>query len=540
MNSRILLGILIIIHIFLAFFKLGHTPMWDDEASVVWFAKNYNKYDKVVGYDGTNLFSYRNGSLINNELEYNNPPLDIIYTSYVIKYFGDDDVTVRASYVILGIIALFIYLLCLKLITKGDTKWFTYTAIILILSISYIMAERNARYYSLNFLFGALSLFATLKITTATSRLKEVLWLFAQVIFIYILFISHYLDGICWWAMCGFILLLYGKLKFSFKHSLNYVTIILYSILLVVIYSYIMDHRVFNRPDLVNSDSTFQKYFKLTGWFFNDLNRANIVPLWSVLFLIFLFFRRKKILSPDFKKMAYATILFLSLIYMLNPQNTSQSSCYEIRYLYIIFPILYLYAGYLLKLVHEKVKHGKYIAPFLLIIFVNTTLLSYIPVSTPPRTTLINFMIEKVQPYPTAYSETIAYINKNFDTRKKILTVPDFHNTVLLRYFSEKIEITNTLDSNTTHLSRSVIDSLGMNCLYIGKCKPDYVFLFGGRNDLSLYPIYDKYFTEYKYTDTIPVYAEWFDISRPEFFWHSFGPEKNIDLSYQALYILHN
>jgi hypothetical protein len=105
-----------------------------------------------------------------------------------------------------------------------------------------------------------------------------------------------------------------------------------------------------------------------------------------------------------------------------------------------------------------------------------------------------------------------------------------------LRYVPDKIEITNTLDEQTP-LSKSKIDSLGMGCLFIGRCKPEYIFLFGNYGDLNAYPYSPK---DYKYIDTIPVFASGIDITRPELFWHSFGPKTDINLQKDALYILHD
>ncbi|MCC6186716.1 MAG: hypothetical protein IT256_06150, partial [Chitinophagaceae bacterium] len=95
MKFKLFLVSLFVLHIGLAFVHLNHTTMWDDEASVVWFAKIYNEQGKILGYDGTHLFSYRNGQLINNELAYNNPPLDIYYAAFVMRHFGDTDWVLR-------------------------------------------------------------------------------------------------------------------------------------------------------------------------------------------------------------------------------------------------------------------------------------------------------------------------------------------------------------------------------------------------------------------------------------------------------------
>jgi hypothetical protein len=538
MKVKLLIGVLFAVHLALSLFHLNHTTMWDDEASVVWFAKNYNKYHQIVGYDGSNIFSYRNGQLINDQLVYNNPPLDIYYTSYIIKYIGDDDFTVRMAFLVLGWIALIFYLLGFKILLKKDPKWFVYSSVLLLLSVNYLLIEANSRYYSLNFLFGAISLWATLKITHFPMRRMggKVFFLIVQLTAIYFLFLSHYLAGLCWWLMCFFILLQHKQVKISLKDKFTWIAFVLNTALLIITAKYFIAHQALNRPDMLNEDSLFVKYFKLLGWLLNDLNRANIIPLWSVLLFIFLAVFKRKALNPEFRKMALFSLVFIGASYLLNPQSTSRSTCFDLRYIYPIIPILYMWVGYLFKLLHENFNKGKYWALVLVFIYINSTILCYIPESTPPRLLLPNFIKERIQPYPTAYSASIDYINKNFTSRKKILTIPGFHNTVFLRYVPDKIEITNTLDEQTP-LSKSKIDSLGMGCLFIGRCKPEYIFLFGNYGDLNAYPYSPK---DYKYIDTIPVFASGIDITRPELFWHSFGPKTDINLQKDALYILHD
>jgi hypothetical protein len=538
MKLKLFIGALFVLHCCLSIFHLNHTTMWDDEASVVWFAKNYNQYGKIVGYDGDNIFSYRNGQLINNELVYNNPPLDIYFTSYVIKYFGEDDYTVRLSFAIAGMIALIFYLLCIRMITSRDNKWFAYTSVLLLLSVNYLMIEGNSRYYSLTFLFGAISLWATLKIT---HREEKKLWviigyLVLQLVAIYFLFLSHYLAAMCWWLMCFYIFWQFKQVKISFRDAFTNVAVILNFILFVIIAEYIYSHNALSRPDMSNDDSLPVKYFKLFGWLMNDLNRANIIPLWSVLLFGFLLLFRRHLISPSFKRVVWFTSVFMLASYLWNPQSTSKSTCFDLRYIYVVIPILYLWIGYLLKLLHENLKPGKYIAAVLVLIYINSTIICYIPESTPPRWLLPNFIKERVEPYPTAYSEAIDYIQTNFDGRKRILTIPGYHNTVLLRYVPDKIEITNTLDAKTP-LRKSVIDSLGMNCLYMGNCKPEYIFQFGTEDKLDPYPYKAS---DYTYIDTIPIYAFGIDISRPELYWHSFGPKKIVDINKEALYIYHD
>lgn len=538
MKTKLLIAFLFVAHCGLSFYHLNHTTMWDDEASVVWFAKNYNKYGDILGYDGDNIFSYRNGQLINNNLVYNNPPLDIYFTSYIIKYIGDTDFIVRMSFNIAGIIALVFYLSCMKIITGNNQIWYTCSAVLLLLSVNYLLIEGNSRYYSLNFLFGAVSLWSTLKLITNKGRplTNRILFLLLQAIAIYLLFLSHYFAAFCWWAMCLFIMLRQGVIKISWKDRYTWFIVLVHLILFAFTTHYFITHNALHRPDMTNEDSTLIKYVKLLGWLFNDLNRSNIIPMWSVLVFIGLFIFAKEKMSSNFRRMAEFTLIFLLLSYLLNPQSTSRSTCFDVRYIYVIIPLLYLWIGYLLYLVYQVKSFGKVLVVAFITIYVNTTWLCYIPESTPPRFLLPSFVKERIEPYPTAYSESIKYINSNFSERKKILTIPGFHNTVFLRYVSDKINITNTLDEQSP-LSRKIIDSLGMNCLYIGKCKPDYIFLFGNYGEINGYPYK---VSDYAYIDTIPVFASGIDITRPELFWHSFGPRKVEDTDRDMLYILHN
>lgn len=512
--------------------------MWDDEASVVWFAKNYNQHGKILGYDGTHLFSYRNGQLINNELVYNNPPLDIYYAAFVIRHFGETDFILRFSFALLGFVALGIFIWCFRLITEKDKIWFVFSSSILILSVNYLLIEANTRYYALTFLFASISLLATLKIVEKPEKkyVQKVLLLLLQLSSIYFLFLSHYLAAVCWWLMCGIILLQHHQIRISLKDKFTNTVVLLYLSLFAIIVHYIISEQVLHRPDLENKDGLLTKYSKLTEWLFVDLHRLNITPLWLIPAFIVLFIFKKHFLSKSLGRLMIYLTVFLVAMVALNPQPTSHSLSFDIRYLYVIIPILYLLMGYLFKLLYERIRWGKIISIGLAVIFINSTLLSAIPSDGGPQWLLPNFVKERMNPYPTAYSEAINYIQKNFNKRKKILTLPGFHNTVLFRYVPDKIQITNTLNKNTA-LSKSLIDSLGQHCLYIGNCKPEYVFQFGSTETLEDYPFKAS---DFKFVDTILIYAYGVDVSRPELYWHSFGPKKIKDSTAEALYIFHD
>jgi hypothetical protein len=538
MKTKLFIASLLVLHLGLALFHINHTTMWDDEASVVWFAKNYNQHGKILGYDGTHLFSYRNGQLINNKLGYNNPPLDIYYAAFVIRHFGDSDFTMRLSFALVGFVALIIFVFCLRLITQKDKVWFLFAVSFLVLSINYLLIEANTRYYALNFLFAAISLWATLKMVEVgnENRARRLGLLILQLLSLYMLFLSHYLAAVCWWMMLTFLLWQQGQISFKPKDLFNWLFAGLSSVLFGFMAYYMINQNALNRPDLEGSDAFVLKYSKLIEWLFVDLHRINIIPLWAPLVFVFLFIFKRDYLSPAFKKVMAYSLIFLLLIIALNPQPTSQSNSFDIRYLYVAMPLLYVLIAYLFRMLYAISKATRIMSVILALVFLNSSLLSCIPSDEGPQWLLPNFVKERLRPYPTAYSEALKYINKNFNTRKKILTLPGFHNTVFFRYVPDKIKVTNTLDSNSP-LRPQLIDSLGMKCLFIGVCKPDYVFQFGSTETLADYPFKPA---DFKYIDTIPIYAYGVDVTRPELYWHSFGPRKLKDTLTEALYIFHD
>lgn len=536
MKLRFYLLFLFITHCLLALWRPDHTLMWDDEASVVWFAKNYNREGKIVAYDRQNIFSYRNGQLIDDQLGYNNPPMDIYFAAAVIRQFGDSDRALRIAFTLPGILALLIYLACLRKMSD-DTIWFAYTATFLTLSVNYLLIEQNVRYYSLNFLFAAAALYATLQLIESTKRKNKLIWLTTQVIALYLLFIAHSLAAACWWAMCLWLLYRGKALQPNWKHSTTRFIVPAHLMLFIANLYFFLSQKALNRPDLDNKDSLLMKYRKLIDWLFVDLNALNVLPLTAALLLLLLYLFRRNQLSASFRRQLEAGTIFLLLIFLLNPQPTASSDHFDVRYLYIVLPLLYSWVAYLFARLHQIPRWGKASAIGGAGIFVCTSLFSCIPSPDGPRWLLPAYVAERARPFPTAYSELLEYMQTHIKSRKKVLSLPGYHNTVLLRYVPELITLTNTLDPKTTPLSRKTVDSLGMNCLYIGACKPDYVFQFGITETLADYPFKAS---DFKYSDTLWIYAAEVDITRPELFWHSFGPRRISDSSRQALYIFHD
>ena len=72
---------------YLSLSRLGDTYFWDDEAQVGIIAKNLADQGKLTGWDGRNLYAYRNGTLLDEDLRPINPPLDYLLAAASLQDF---------------------------------------------------------------------------------------------------------------------------------------------------------------------------------------------------------------------------------------------------------------------------------------------------------------------------------------------------------------------------------------------------------------------------------------------------------------------
>jgi hypothetical protein len=70
---------------FLILKSLDNAAFWDDEAHVGVMARNYLGMGHLTGWDGRNLYMYRNGGAIDKNLRPVNAPLDILVTAALVQ-----------------------------------------------------------------------------------------------------------------------------------------------------------------------------------------------------------------------------------------------------------------------------------------------------------------------------------------------------------------------------------------------------------------------------------------------------------------------
>lgn len=518
---------------FTTLYKLGETPMWDDEAMVSWISDNLTSTNELKAYDNTNTFLFRNGSLVDTNLNYKNLPLDIYYLSIFKRIQKLDDFGERLPFAIAGLLGLFFSFFTIRILVK-DKIWLFFSFGLLATSIQFILYNRNCRYYSLEFLLGTILFLSSYYMIVAKKQFLKISYCLLYISSGFLMFLGHFSQSISWII---FILFYYYIIQLvSFRnYKKNTIFIISNLILLALQLSYILIEKPWERTDLINTDNVFLKYLKLSGWLLNDLNRINVIPFIAIIGIAYAYFYNSK-KSDLFRQIFKSTILFFGISILLSPQSTSQSVCFDLRYIFIGFILLYVLIGYLFKIVFEKKRIFAVLSVMGFILFQSTNVFSIFPDGNPPRTLLYGFYDGLNNNYTTSFMEVKTYLEHNNPTNKfTISCFPSFYNTCILKYFRNKAILTHELDSNSVLYKKGIVEKYNLDRSLWSYEQPDYVIIYEKNKEEAISK--GIKLKEYKRIDTLNVFGNSFDISRPELYWHLFYPNKNFQIKSEAVYI---
>jgi len=179
---------LLVVSSYLTLTGLDNAAFWDDEAQTAIFARNLLTHGELTGWDGRNLYTYRNGSLLNDELNIINPPLDILVCALSFRIFGPSTWSGRIFFALMGLLSFVIFALALKL-DFHPTRWqWFFSLSAFMLSPVCLLFFRQTRYYPL-VLFFSLAAFYAYRRSVTTGRWGYVLALALSSLF---LFYTHF------------------------------------------------------------------------------------------------------------------------------------------------------------------------------------------------------------------------------------------------------------------------------------------------------------------------------------------------------------
>lgn len=523
---------------FLLIYNLGSTPFWDDEASVAWFSKNLNGGCQLFAYDGNNAFFYRNGSLIDHNFIYNNPPLDIYFAKISSLLFGETNFGFRFGFVLLGVFSIYVFYKIIKK-TIDNRRWQFFSFTCFILSVNFLLFSRNCRYFSIELFCGLILYYLILLFFESETKKNKFILSFLFCIFSILIFLGHFSQGFIMVVSILFSSILLKKTSARLLITDHFILTFFSFFFFLFSSFYILYNKSWVRNDMIDTDMYILKIFKLTIWLINDLNRYFLFPIYLTFFLILIFLKKNlkmKILSTSFMNFFVFVIIFLGLSILLSPQPTSKTGSFEMRYIYSIFPFISILFAYFPAMFFEKIHRIKLLSSFFLIIFLSISIFFYIPILSPVRLTLIGYLYQLNSDYKTVSSELIPYLKTHLIDKKTVRVFPEFYHTTLNYYFPDKMVSVAQLDSISGKRLKKMIAKYGLHNSIIGKKTPDMVILIG--NQIKEFENSGIDIKQYSKIDTLNVYGgDGFDISRPEMAWHSFFTIQNFNINKDAVYI---
>jgi hypothetical protein len=520
----------------LAFIALDNTVFWDDEAHTAFIARNWVQSGRPIGWDERNLYAYRNGACLDEQLRSRNPPLDIAVCAASFALLGESTWTARFPFVVAGVLALVVCVLLLREEFPEHPAVWHYSLAVFGLSPVFLLNIRQCRYNALAILFSLLAYYGYRRFLRR-HRWRDVLLLSCSSI---ALFYANFLIA------AGFLLALavvHGVrlLRNRQRGELAMLTAAA-ALFLVATVPYAVAFEIWSRPDMpTGADGWNWQRLKLLWWNFRDVNVITSLP-WTMFCVLLYFLLRRPERLPGSARVwelllfAFSQVAFVAL---LSPQPTDGSYPADVRYLVATAPFLAILVGIVLAAVHRA---RPVMAAALLVILVSCNLLTLHPGHQRFRLLLPGYLYEVSHDYPTAYGSAVEFIRQHVPRDSQVLAVPEHTNYPLMYYCGDPVRFCCLLDKKTP-LPQKFLETLEPS-LFREQHFPEWIIAFGLRSNTEQIL---RYFSRrhrfrgetrqyaYRLVDQLDCFC--FDTSRPELMWHTFGPQKKFNRETERIFV---
>lgn len=519
---------------YLAITGLDNAAFWDDEAQTAITARNFIARGELTGWDGRNLYAYRNGALLDERLNIINPPLDSLVCALSFALFGPSTWSGRILFTVIGLIAFAVFALALRQDFPFD-RWHWFFAISLVmLSPVFLLYIRQSRYYALG-IFFSLAVFYCYRRSVATGRWPYVILLSVSSI---LLFYSHFLLCVAFLLSIAVAFTIFHRRSVAVTMGRQFLVAIL--IFLAGTLPYAIHHRIWHRPDMIQEPLSLQKIV-LLWWNIRDLNFINVLPVILLIISIPLLLKHWKTepnrrVVMEWGVIAFANVVFISL---LSPQPVTHTAFADVRYLIASFPLFAALIGFCLGALK---KTSTLLSVLGWVLLLTTNLLTYTPGRWEFRWLLPAYLYEIHSAYPTANSAAVEFVTHHAKKDELIFAYPEYLNYPLMFYGGDWVRFCCLL-SYDTKLPKDTMRKLNAP-LFMEENFPDWIISFGAHEGakerlrfFSREHIEGGRNIRYRYqlVDILDVY--WRQTQRPELPWHAFGPVRDFDKRFEAVYI---
>jgi 4-amino-4-deoxy-L-arabinose transferase-like glycosyltransferase len=533
-EEHIFVACLMLVVLCMGFIGLGNNHYWDDEAETAVFAKNYLARGQFTGWDGRNLYTYRNGAVLDKNLNSINPPLGYYIAAAGFKMFGVNNAAGRALFVLFGVAALMVFWLLLREEFPDDLPLRIYALVLTGLSSSFILNIRQCRYYALC-LFGGVAVYYFYLRAVRESSFSRCLLLASAFVF---LFYSNYLLCTAFlFAMVLVHLIFYARKLTYHSHIRMGMSMLVFALAGI---PYALYYRIWERHDTEIANSHLVDKLILLYQNVRELDTTGYLPGIIILAgMVMMIFLRKKMSFPTaICKWVVIVSGYTIALSALSLQPAIWSGwgggLADVRYLVTLLPFCAGMVGVVLYGFHG-LRHGVYISILLLIFLLISNIFSFAAVSGGTRLWLPHLIREISHDDETSYDAIVGFMRDRTDRDDIVYAYPEYTLNVLQFYLGDHLRIQGCI-RDPFPFQKDALDKVN-GLKYIDESIPHWIVLFGvtpGVKEMLEYFSRESYV--YRPYAVLPVFAV--DMTRPELPLHHFGPVTDFDMEKQGIYIL--
>lgn len=526
---------------YLALRQLDGAAVWDDEAFTAIIGKNLLETGTLTGWDGRNLWGYRNGSTLNADLRPINPPLDSLVAAASFRVFGVSTWSARFPFAVLGLLGLGLLVWTLQQ-ELGVRPWLWFYVLASVgLSVNFLLPIRQCRYYALVLLLS-LGLYASYRQFLRTRRWRDVGLMALSAV---LLFYAHFMLCVVFVLALALVHVALHRREVGWEQWPKIGIAMASALALTVPYGIAL--RLWDRPDLQFHDPWYWRKIKLLGWHLRELNTAGFLP-WMLLLagglLLYMARHRQRETVRVAVEWALLGLCNVLLLALFAPTPTSLAKLADTRYFVASLPFLSGAVGLACFVGHQ---HGRAIVWIMLGIFLGTNLLSatvpdWQPGGWAPRWLLPAYVREIHADYPTSTSKVVELLDRRARAGETYYALPEHMNYPVLFYVGDRLRLCCVIGPETP-LPRQTLERLDAP-IFVDRHFPDWLIGFGNPPLIQRALAYfsrphDEGGTvlrqQYELVEALDVY--WEQTQRPEMPQHQFGPVERYRKDVDAVYV---
>lgn len=513
----------------LLFSRLGTSALWDDEATTALFAQSVwqnGDTDAVVGH---NLIAYQSGAELRDLKNRVIPPLAFYLAAPFVGMAPGSAWAARFPFALCGLATVGVVLLWLWQARARLLTTVLMTAGLLT-NVSFLLYSRQCRYY------GAVILLSAVIAYAYYFRDRGRGYLVGMALAAVLLLSANYLCYAGVMACLAADYFLWGRKDRSYRAADKLifcaVQLVLGGILLAVYNPLGVD--IWGMP----RNAWWTEKLTLFGWHWRELNCNEfgvgvLIAMAAVLGLTQS--------HRDARRAVTALVIYVTVITLLTPQPVNLLSVAFVRYLVPVIPLCVWISVLCVEYIAGR---SRWLAGVVAVLAFGTNILHGGPlVGTDNRTvfsaviahgevrsTILKFAGELIDPPPSAYRETAEWINSHVDAGQSVWVAPGYATYPLMYHAPRAVY--------AWQLERGDAQFAGLPAIHFyGEQDPDYIVAFGPYRDRARMIMAEREGPGRSYGPAATVGRYWYDLTRPELFWHAFEEVRNFSAEQQAVYI---